>query len=115
LGEVSCTPRWSGEDQVTAAHFIHAVLEPALVGQHERCPGGASGHETDKISRHSPPGTKLLAKGLNPDGGGAEMARYETATGGAVFAAGSIVWPSSLLVDRHVSRITRNVLERYLR
>jgi hypothetical protein len=43
------------------------------------------------------------------------MARYETATGGAVFAAGSIVWPSSLLVDRHVSRITRNVLERYLR
>jgi hypothetical protein len=82
--------------------------------QHERCPGGASGHETDKISRHSPPGTKLLAKGLNPDEGGAEMARYETGSGGAVFAAGSIVWPSSLLVDRHVSRVTRNVLERFL-
>ena len=36
LGEVSCTPRWSGEDQVTAAHFIRTVLEPALVGHDPR-------------------------------------------------------------------------------
>jgi hypothetical protein len=34
--------------------------------------------------------------------------------GGATFAAGSISWPASLLVDRHVSRITSNVLERFL-
>lgn len=33
LGEVSCTPLWSGEDQVTAAHFIQNLLAPALVGQ----------------------------------------------------------------------------------
>ncbi len=33
LGEVSCTPLWSGEDQVTAAHFIHTLLTPLLVGQ----------------------------------------------------------------------------------
>src|SRR5579885_3157380 len=33
VGEVSCTPLWSGEDQVTAAHLIHNFLEPALVGQ----------------------------------------------------------------------------------
>ena len=33
LGEVSCTPRWSGEDQVTAAHFIHNYLAPALQGK----------------------------------------------------------------------------------
>ncbi len=33
LGEVSCTPGWSGEDQVTAAHLIHSFLEPLLVGQ----------------------------------------------------------------------------------
>ena len=26
LGEVSCTPLWSGEDQVSAAHFIATVL-----------------------------------------------------------------------------------------
>ncbi|MBI3959660.1 MAG: mandelate racemase/muconate lactonizing protein [Chloroflexi bacterium] len=33
LGEVSCTPVWSGEDQVTAAHFIRDYLAPLLVGQ----------------------------------------------------------------------------------
>ena len=33
LGEVSCTPIWSGEDQVTAAHFIRDYLAPALEGE----------------------------------------------------------------------------------
>jgi L-alanine-DL-glutamate epimerase-like enolase superfamily enzyme len=33
LGEVSCTPGWSGEDHVTAAHLIRAYFEPLLVGQ----------------------------------------------------------------------------------
>ncbi|HUR58083.1 MAG TPA: enolase C-terminal domain-like protein, partial [Opitutaceae bacterium] len=32
-GEASCTPRWSGEDQVTGAHLIRAYLEPMLVGE----------------------------------------------------------------------------------
>ena len=32
LGEVSCTPGWSGEDQVTAAHFVETVLAPLLIG-----------------------------------------------------------------------------------
>ncbi len=32
-GEVSATPRWSGEDGVTAEHFIREVLAPAVVGQ----------------------------------------------------------------------------------
>ena len=32
LGEVSCTARWSGEDNVTARHLIQQYLEPALVG-----------------------------------------------------------------------------------
>src|SRR5207237_1651411 len=36
LGEVSCTPRWSGEDQVTAAHFIATIFEPLLAGQDPR-------------------------------------------------------------------------------
>jgi L-alanine-DL-glutamate epimerase-like enolase superfamily enzyme len=36
LGEVSCTPRWSGEDQVSAAHFINTILAPALIGQDPR-------------------------------------------------------------------------------
>jgi muconate cycloisomerase len=33
LGEVSCTPIWSGEDQVTAAHFIRDYLAPAFQGE----------------------------------------------------------------------------------
>lgn len=36
LGEVSCTPRWSGEDQVTAAHFISTIFEPMLCGEDPR-------------------------------------------------------------------------------
>lgn len=33
FGEASCTPRWSGEDQVTAAHFINHIFAPLLVGE----------------------------------------------------------------------------------
>src|SRR5215472_13443931 len=36
LGEVSCTPLWSGEDQATAAHWIADFLEPALTGEDPR-------------------------------------------------------------------------------
>ena len=36
LGEVSCTPRWSGEDQVTAAHFIDTILAPLVTGHDPR-------------------------------------------------------------------------------
>ena len=47
----------------------------------------------------------------------ADLAFYETAAGGAVFATGSIAWCGSLLhndCDNNVSRITWNVLERFL-
>ncbi|MFO0867604.1 MAG: DUF6605 domain-containing protein [Pirellulales bacterium] len=82
---------------------------------HRRCPGGASGHETDKISAlSSPPQVQLLAQGLNPDDGGAHMVMFDTPHGGAVFSVGSICYPSSLPVDDHVSRITANVLRRFL-
>jgi L-alanine-DL-glutamate epimerase-like enolase superfamily enzyme len=33
LGEASCTPRWSGEDQFTGAHLIGTYLEPLLIGE----------------------------------------------------------------------------------
>ncbi|MEX2262250.1 MAG: enolase C-terminal domain-like protein [Bryobacteraceae bacterium] len=36
LGEVSCTPVWSGEDSLTAAHVIQGFLEPALIGEDPR-------------------------------------------------------------------------------
>ncbi|MDB5389448.1 MAG: hypothetical protein JWM11_5094, partial [Planctomycetaceae bacterium] len=81
---------------------------------HKRCSGGASGHETDKISPSSPKNIVRLAKGQNPDNGGADLTLYETPSGGAVFSTGSITWTSSLLVDADVSRITANVLLKYL-
>jgi N,N-dimethylformamidase len=80
----------------------------------ERCHGGASGHETDKGGPHSPANCILLAKRLNPDDGGAEMVYHEPDNGGAVFSVGSITYVASLLVDPLVSRITSNVINRFL-
>ncbi|MBI1323550.1 carboxypeptidase regulatory-like domain-containing protein [bacterium] len=82
---------------------------------HRRCPGGASGHETDKRTASTPPGTVVIARGLNPGDGGAQIVTFETPSGGAVFSAGSITWPSSILVSEPVSRITANVLNRFLK
>ena len=104
---------------IDAAHWAFSgtgLSEGAQFGVqslHRRCPGGASGHETDKISASSPPNVQLLAKGFNADNGGAEMTVFETPSGGAVFATGSICYVSSLLVDDAVSRITANVLRRF--
>lgn len=47
LGEVSCTPVWSGEDRVTAARVIASYIAPALVGED---PARIT-HLTTKISR----------------------------------------------------------------
>jgi N,N-dimethylformamidase len=106
---------------VDADHWLYAgtgLRAGDLFGVHglqERGHGGASGHETDKMSPHSPPGTRLLAKGLNPDDGGAEMVHYEVPRGGGqVFSVGSITWVASVLVDAGTSRITSNVLSRFL-
>lgn len=80
----------------------------------ERVHGGASGHETDKISKSSPKNTVLLAKGTNIEDGGAEIVYYDTASGGAVFSVGSITYVPCLLVDDAISRITSNVITRFL-
>lgn len=80
----------------------------------ERYGPGASGHETDKITPSSPKNTVLLAKGQNPDDGGAHMVTFDTPGGGAVFSAGSITYASALLVDPPTARITANVLRRFL-
>jgi N,N-dimethylformamidase len=105
---------------VDAGHWIFegtGLREGGLFGQaslHERVPGGASGHETDKISKSSPAGTRLLAKGTNPNDGGAEMVIVDPAGRGTVFSVGSINWVSSLLVDEAISSVTKNVLHRFL-
>jgi hypothetical protein len=81
---------------------------------HERYGDGGSGHETDKITPSSPKNVTLLARGLNPDEGGAHLVIFETPSGGAVFSVGSITYPSGLLCDPPTSTITANVLNRFL-
>jgi hypothetical protein len=106
---------------VDGSHWVYAgtgLHDGDVLGEarlHERVHGGASGHETDKMSRYSPPGTRRLAKGLNPDNGGAEIVYYEVDRGGgAAFSVGSITYVSCLLVDPTVSRMTANVINRFL-
>jgi hypothetical protein len=105
---------------IDASHWVFegtGLAIGALFGEktlHERIPGGASGHETDKISASSPKNTLHLAKGINDDGGGADIAYHEPGGGGAVFSTGSITWVPALFTDAHVSRITKNVLTRFL-
>ncbi|MDP6984309.1 MAG: hypothetical protein QGG05_14615, partial [Candidatus Latescibacteria bacterium] len=76
------------------------------VSSRKRCPIAAA--------PSSPANAKLLAKGLNPDDGGAEIVCFGVPGGGHVFSVGSISWPAALPVDEHVSQITRNVLQRFL-
>jgi N,N-dimethylformamidase beta subunit-like, C-terminal len=75
---------------------------------------GASGWETDKIFQDSPKNTILLAKGINPGEGGADISLYQDPGGGSVFAVGSITFGGSLLVDDNISKITKNVVQRFL-
>lgn len=105
---------------IAADHWALAntgLKEGDVFGRHNvngRAPGGASGLELDKISPHSPAGLVHLAKGMNPDDSGADMILYETASQGAVFSVGSMNWTTSLPVDPACSRITANVLRRFL-
>ena len=88
---------------IDASHWIFAgtgLNNGDLFGKetlHERIPGGASGHETDKRSPFSPANTVLLAKGTNIDDGGSEIVVHEREHGGAVFSVGSITWVAALL------------------
>jgi len=82
---------------------------------HKRIPGGASGHETDKVSDQSPQNVHTIAKGTNPGNGGAEIVHFETPSGGEVFSVGSITWPASILVDDSVAKITANVIQHFTR
>ena len=105
---------------VDPSHWVFegtGLRQDELFGQrslHRRCEGGASGHETDKLSPSSPANAQLLAQGTNVNQGGADMIYYPTSSGGEVFSAGSITWPACVLVDDTVSVITANVLRRFL-
>ncbi len=76
---------------------------------------GASGHETDKITNYSPSNLVHLAKGTNPDNGGADMIYYELPNGGKVFSVGSITYTSCINSDPTISIITENVINEFLK
>ena len=75
---------------------------------------GASGHETDKRTVDTPEDFITLAKGTNPDNGGAELLIRESSGRGIVYSVGSITYTGSLIVDPLVDSITTTVLERCL-
>ena len=50
FGEVSATAAWSGEDAVTATHFVRDVLGPALIGK-PLAPIAAHATEFDRVLR----------------------------------------------------------------
>jgi N,N-dimethylformamidase len=79
-----------------------------------RAVGGASGHETDKWTPDTPAGAVLIAKGTNPDEGGGEMTHIPFEGGGEVFSVGSISYTCAIAVDDQISKVTKNVLDRWL-
>lgn len=99
------------------SHWIYegtGLKNGDLFGEESLNGGGASGHETDKITRNTPSAFVHLAKGSNPDDGGADLVFRESSPRGLVFSVGSISYTGSLAVDSAVHKITMNVLEKSL-
>ena len=124
------------------AAFIFEGVEDEIIGDFGLIGGGAAGLELDSASRAygTPPHALTVATSeqhtdayirVNEDIGHmllsiggqddpqvhADVVFFETPRGGAVFSTGSIGWSSALFHNDHdnnVSRITRNVLDRFL-
>ncbi len=124
------------------AAFIMEGIEEEIIGDFGLIGGGAAGLELDRADRllGTPPNALVLASSEDhtdiylvvleeilinyPGLGGqenplvrADIVFYETAAGGAVFSASSIAWAGSLShngYDNNVSRMTENVLRRFL-
>jgi L-alanine-DL-glutamate epimerase-like enolase superfamily enzyme len=83
LGEVTCTPNWSGEDNVTAAHLIHRYLAPQLIGENPT--------EIERLTRrmnHALVGNPFAKSGL-------EIALGHFRKGGGAAALPSARWPGA--------------------
>ncbi len=110
---------WKPYRVINSAHWAFAgtgVVNGDLFGDDCLDTQGASGHETDKLTIYSSqiPGILLLAKGTNPNNGGADMIYYQTLSGGEVFSVGSISFTTCLLTDSVQSKIVKNVLNRFI-
>lgn len=134
--------RKEGSFDERARFIFEGIAADEVIGNFGLIGNGAAGLELDHADRSlgSPPNTLVLASSeghsdiyqvvaeeilINYPGTGgkvsplvkADMVFYETAAGGAVFSTGSIAWAGSLShndYDNNVSRITQNVLERFL-
>ena len=73
---------------------------------------GGSGWETDKLITNAPTDIKLIAKGTNKKGGGADMVIRESNEKGIMFSASSITFGGTLLIDDASSRIVKNVINK---
>jgi N,N-dimethylformamidase len=122
------------------AAFIFADVTDEVIGDFGLIGGGAAGLELDRSdpALGTPPDALILARSenhtrnylptvedllINYAGQAAlasvyaELVFFETASGGAVFSTGSIAWAGSLSHNgygNNVSRITENVLRRFL-
>ena len=134
--------RAPGADDPRAA-WIFAGVPDRILGNFGLSGGGAAGFELDRVDLRlgSPPNTIVLATseqhgdtfmvvpeellthlatwpGEAPDALiRSDMAFFETGRGGAVFSVGSITYCGSLShndYDNNISRITQNVLDRFL-
>ena len=121
---------------------MECIISSESFGDYGYRGGGCVGLEIDRWDQDlgSPPNTTILATSENIGPGGllsgeeyitttrnldgeknnlvrADMVFFETLGNGAVWSTGSIAWATSLLWnnrDNDVSRITENVLERFL-
>ncbi len=134
--------RAEGADDPRAAWILDGVGPDEKIGDFGTVAGGAAGIELDRadVALGTPPHALVVARsaehnenalltpeefvtnfrfqdGPNHPDVRADMVFYETPRGGAVFSVGSIAWPMSLAHnggDNNVSRITGNVLRRFL-
>jgi N,N-dimethylformamidase len=122
------------------AAFIFEDVADEIIGDFGLIGGGAAGIELDRTDKllGTPPNALVLARSENHTGSylptveellinyvnqaeitpvSAEIVFYETPSGGAVFATGSIAWAGSLCHEgyqNNVAQISRNVLRRFL-
>jgi hypothetical protein len=103
---------------ISPRHWVFdgtAVAKGDLIGKYGLNTGGASGWELDKIDpAHRPHGLVHLARGTNGWGRGADMVYFTHPGGGGVFSVGSITFGGSLAIDPVLSKMLRNVLDRFL-
>ncbi|MSP83198.1 MAG: large subunit of N,N-dimethylformamidase [Alphaproteobacteria bacterium] len=140
--DVSTYYRRNSASRDPRAAFVFEGVEGDVIGDFGTVGGGAAGLEVDRYDRAlgSPPHALVLASSENlsdtyfppPDEINnasammdarqntrvrADLVLFTTPNGGAVFSTGSIAWIGSLThnrYDNNVSRITENVLRRFL-